>query len=167
MHRDADGYSFVRDAWGQAVVAGALTLIPPRNYLRWLRRALSWGLPATGAVAFGYFAAEPRNLARLGERFGAESEGTGGKAGAQGAVPEAGDSESLPPAKKVLIAGAVGLPIAAVATGLLAGAFWADEKIEHGLRRGHVPVPRVVMGIAAAAVTWWQVTSENKRSTSV
>ncbi|HLS13211.1 MAG TPA: hypothetical protein VK095_01730 [Beutenbergiaceae bacterium] len=205
MHGDSDGYRFFLDAWGQAIVTGAITLIPTRYYPRWLRHALIWGFPATGAVAICYFAAKPQHLANLGERFGAGFQPTGEGAGArpalaeqgavtgqdavadagaesgqdavadagaesgQSAVPEhvagAGASESLPAGKNVLMTAAVGVPIAAAFSGVLAGAFWADEKIERGLRRARVPAPRVVMGIAAAAVTWYQVTSENKRST--
>src|SRR5690625_3777439 len=227
MHGDSDGYRFFLDAWGQAIVTGAITLIPTRYYPRWLRHALIWGFPATGAVAICYFAAKPQHLANLGERFGAGFQPTGEGAGArpalaeqgavtgqdavadagaesgqdavadagaesgqdagaevggacgqdavadagadagqdavadagaesgQSAVPEhvagAGASESLPAGKNVLMTAAVGGPIAAAFSGVLAGAFWADEKIERGLRRARVPAPRVVMGIAAAA----------------
>src|SRR5690625_4311532 len=215
MHGDSDGYRFFLDAWGQAIVTGAITLIPTRYYPRWLRHALIWGFPATGAVAICYFAAKPQHLANLGERFGAGFQPTGEGAGArpalaeqgavtgqdavadagaesgqdavadagaesgqdavadagaesgqdavadagaesgQSAVPEhvagAGASESLPAGKKGLMTAAVGVPIAAAFSGVLAGAFWADEKIERGLRRARVPAPRVVMGIAAAA----------------
>src|SRR5690625_3442494 len=49
---------------------------------------------------------------------------------------------------------AVGSAVGAAFTAVLAVSFWADEKIEPGLRRAKVPFPRVAMGIAVGAASW-------------
>lgn len=45
----------------------------------------------------------------------------------------------------------------------MAFGFWADEKLERGLRRLNVPLPRAVMAAAAGAATWWQANQEKQR----
>lgn len=51
-------------------------------------------------------------------------------------------------------------------SGSMATAIWADEKIDRGLRRIGVPLPRLVMGLAVGAITWWSVAEENQRDRS-
>src|SRR5690625_3020770 len=57
---------------------------------------------------------------------------------------------------------AVGGAVGAAFTSVLAVSFWADEKIEQGLRRAKVPFPRVAMGIAAGAASWALTKKDNE-----
>ncbi len=157
---------------GQAALTGALTLIPARKYPRWLQRTLIWGFPVASGIGFGYLAANPETLDKLGERFGgerfgAERESTGTDDGAgQRAGGEAnsdGGAPTLSPVKRAIVIAAAGAAIGIVPATLTAAALWADEKTDRGLRKLNVPLPRVVMGCAAGGLTWWQVTAENKR----
>lgn len=167
LQRDTEGYGFFSDPWRQAALTGALTLIPARQYPRWLQRTLIRGFPVATAIGFGYLAAKPEALDKLGERFGGERESTGidDDAGqrAEGEPNSDGGAPPLAPAKRAILIAAAGAAIGIVSATLTAAALWADEKTDRGLRKLNVPLPRVVMGCAAAAVTWWQVTAENKR----
>lgn len=155
---------FMKDPFAQAILTGALTLIPARNYPSWLRNGLIWGPPAAG-VAGGVYLATNRSARR--------------KLATKIAVAEqpASISQTLrpqePPAPlrwkgknrtaSLMITGcALG---GAASLAIIAG-FWADEMIDRGLRRLNIPLPRVVMGVATGAFTWWQLKHDAKANTS-
>jgi hypothetical protein len=154
---------FLNDPWSQGVLTGALTLIPPRNYPQWIRQTLIWGTPVAGGVGAAYLANNPRLRRKLSAKA----------ALAQHADPSTRTSlrPQEPPvnflaknyrstASMVLIGTALG---AAASLGTVAG-FWVDEKIEQGLRRLNVPLPRVVMAATAGAVTWWTLKQDQDRN---
>ena len=123
----------LQSPWTQAIVTGALTLIPARSYPRWLRGGLIWSSALIGGIAGGYFMV-------------AQRESSPGQ--------QTGSSIALPLA--------VGVGIGTTLSGLTAAGFWADEKLDRGLRRLKVPYPRVIMGIGAGAITWLLQTKEQQ-----
>lgn len=146
--------TFLGDPLAQGTVVGLLTLIPVRNYPRWLRRSIIWGpivITSVGGVCLGAKPqmAEQLKQAEPAERseHASEPEPVGGLRGA---------ARALVP----------GLAIGAVMSGSMAVAIWADEKIDRGLHRIGIPFPRSVMGVAAGAITWMSVTQENQRDAS-
>lgn len=127
----------LRTPAAQAVATGALTLIPARNYPRWLRTTLIWGPPVAATVYGAYLVKNPEHRAALIQRFeDAES-------------ADQIDALSRP---EVVLAGAAGLGVLIGSSAALG--FWADERLERGLRRLRIPAPRLVMGVAAGALTW-------------
>src|SRR5690625_442277 len=154
---------FLNDPWSQGVLTGALTLIPPHNYPQWVRQTLIWGPPVAGGAGTAYLSNNPRLRRKLSAKI----------ALAQHADPSTRTSlrPQEPPVNflaknnrstfsRILVGTAVG---AVVSLGTVAG-FWADEKIEQGLRKLNVPIPRVVMAATAGAVTWWTLQQDQKRS---
>lgn len=119
-----------------------------------------WG-PATAATLGATFlAANPSVLAKVRQRtFQADNTFLG----AEGALPAAAPQESA----------VFRSPAALVATGASAGAvmslstafgFWADEKIERGLRRLRLPYPRIVMAVGVGAAAWWQARQDQQKA---
>lgn len=132
----------------QALAAGALTLIPARNYPRWLRTGLVWG-PAIAATAYGaYLAKNPAHRTALFERFGGD---------------EAADQSGALSRPGVVLASTAGLGVFIGASSALG--FWVDERLERGLQRLRVPAPRVVMAVAAGALTWVAERADTKGET--
>lgn len=125
-----------------------------------------WGLPAAVTVALSVGAARPQVLANLSERFKGEDGAT--EEGAEASQQRAGEAQvedEAPPllmAKRALAGLLTGAAVGTTLAGVMTGGLWADEKIDRSLRRLHIPVPRVVMGITAGLVTWYQVTREER-----
>lgn len=159
---------FVTGPWGQAVLVAALTLIPVRNYPRWVRRTLIWGPPVVGAIGFGYVAADPESLPQVSEERksaeGATEERTESdevtEPDAQGPPKTGSGVSSLSPLARAIVFATGGAVVGTLGSGAMAVGFWADEKAERGLRKLKVPLPRVMMGCVVGALTWWQVVSE-------
>ncbi|MCT1608052.1 hypothetical protein M3B43_12190 [Nesterenkonia massiliensis] len=162
-------YRFGRDPWGQAVVSGALSIIPARNYPRWLRRGIIVA-PAIALPAFSaWVATSPSAQQKIAAWAGEDSSSVGGAvdnepADAEPVAPEGpAEAESASRALTPVSFGAllaVTVPLGAVTSAMMAAGFWADEKIEAGLRQLKVPFPRLVMGWGAGALTWWMVKQE-------
>ena len=157
-------YRFSRDPWGQAVVSGALSIIPARNYPRWLRRGIIVA-PAIALPAFSAWAAtSPSAQQKIAAWAGGDSSSVGGAADTEPVAPEGpAEAESATRALTPVSFGAllaVTVPLGAVTSAMMAAGFWADEKIEAGLRQLKVPFPRLVMGWGAGALTWWMVKQE-------
>lgn len=154
----------------QAIVGGAFTLIPARKYPAWVRHTLSWGSAAgifalmavpgvalklqevttskTGsdkAAALEDVDAETLNVHSDGvENAGAVQTGAG-KVDASKPDFEKLDSN---PVRRIGLAAAV----AACTYGVFRFSFWFDGAAERGLRKLHVPYPRVVMGVGTAVL---------------
>lgn len=146
--RTPDAYRFSRDPWGQAVVSGALSIIPARNYPRWLRR----GIIAAPAIALPAFSAWVATSSTAQDKISAWS------GGEKPAEAEPATRPLTPVSLGKLLA--ITVPLGAVTSAMMAAGFWADEKIEAGLRHLKVPFPRLVMGWGAGALTWWTVKKE-------
>lgn len=161
--------SFLTDPWSQAVLTGALTLIPARSYPVWLRRGIIWGPAVIGAVLPAYVAASPeahRKFTEQMSRAGLDraeldrAELDSARQADSGRSPQPEQQNRL---RGVAVAAVAGGAIGAVLTAAMIVAFWGDEKAEQGLRRLRVPFPRAVMGAAAGAAAWWTVVRENER----
>lgn len=133
----------------QAALTAGLSLIPARIYPRWLRRGMIWAPAVIGLAGSAYLAASPE-MHRKFLAYVPESE-----------RPHDAEQQlsSVNPVAVTAVGGAVG----AAFTAVLAVSFWADEKIEQGLRRAKVPCPRVAMGIAAGAASWGLTKKDNER----
>ena len=131
-----------RSAWPQALIAGTVTLIPVRKYPRWLRRTLIWGPVAVATAGATALATNPKVLEKIQQRLPREDNRS------------APQEPSLPRRPAALVA--TGVSVGAVMSLSTAVGFWADEKIERGLRRLHLPYPRVIMALGAGAAAWWQ-----------
>ncbi|MFC3480808.1 hypothetical protein [Kocuria carniphila] len=155
--------------WIQAIAGGAFTLIPARKYPAWLRHTLTWGSTAgiftvmavpgvasklqeltTGKT--GSEKAAPKDVDA--ETVGVPSdsvEGVGtGQAGTgkvDGSKPDFQEVDSNPVVRIGLAAA-----VAACTYGVFRFSFWFDGAAERGLRKLHVPYPRVVMGLGVAAL---------------
>lgn len=151
---DSSFFDLVRSPWAQGVLTGALTLIPARNYPRWLRLSLIWAPTIVGAGGLALLAANPDAQRRFAVDVGADQQ--------RGEEPEENTVQQAdaPTILKVAGAGAAG---GAVASAAMAVSFWADEKLERGLRQLKAPFPRVVMGVMVGAATGRWVIAENKR----
>lgn len=155
--------------WIQAIVGGALTLIPARKYPAWVRHTLTWG----SAAGIFTLMAVPGVASKLQEL-------TTGKTGSEKAAPEDVDAETVNargdsvehagtdrtstgkvdaskpdfektdsnPVMRIGLATAV----AACTYGMFRFSFWFDGAAERGLRKLHVPYPRVVMGLGTAGL---------------
>lgn len=154
---------FLNDPASQGILTGALTLIPARKYPKWVRQTLIWGPTVAGAAGAAYLKANPRLRRKLSAKL----------ALAQHADPSTRTSlrPQEPPlailpndnrstASMVVTGTAIGTGVSL----LIAASLWADEKIEQGLRQLKTPLPRVVMGVAAGAVTWWALKRDQERS---
>ena len=134
----------------QGVVTGLFTLIPVRDYPLWLRRSIVWGPLVLTGVGAAYLGANPQKTEALGETV----------------VEPTTESKPLADLRGIARVLAPGLAIGAVMSGTMATAIWADEKIDRGLRRIGVPLPRLVMGLAVGTITGWSVAEENRRDRS-
>lgn len=132
-----DGYSFSKDPRAEAVVTGAVALIPARKYPQWLRQTFIWA-PTLGVTALAATpGATTAVLRTLGEWQGVEQE--------PGEVP------SPPPAVRAALA--VGAGATMYATWRFS--FWFDTAAENALRKLRVPAPRVAIAVAVGAASWW------------
>lgn len=154
---------FLNDPFSQGLLTGALTLIPARNYPTWVRQTLIWGPTVAGGTAPIVLGKNPRLRRKLSAKL----------ALAQHADPSTRTSlrPQEPPlailpndnrsTASMIVAGtAIGAGISL----MMAAGLWADEKIDQGLRRLSVPLPRVVMGVATGAFTWWSFKRDQERS---
>lgn len=141
--------SFLNNPIAQATVTGALTLIPARTYPTWLRRGLIWAPVVVGFAGATYFVANPKT--GLKSRDPRQNTGRA-DLDYLPATPVSDGQRARRSATIIAVGGGIG----AVVSLTTAAGFWADEKIEQGLRRFKVPFPRAVMGAAAGAITWGQ-----------
>ncbi len=130
--------------WSQAILTGAFTLIPARNYPSWLRQSLIWAPPIIGSVTAGYLSAKPRARRKFLERLGVFDE----------QPPQGREGERSGREIRALLAGGAGGAVVSVGMVL---SLWADEQVERGLQRMKVPFPRAVMAVAVGGLAWWQV----------
>lgn len=145
----------------QAVLTGALTLIPARNYPTWLRKSLVWGPTVVGVAGAVCFAAKPDVRAKLAERLPSAERSA---SGARKIEANAARSVVPTPVRKTATLIVTGGGVGAIVSVLTAGGFWADEKIERALRRINVPFPRVVMGAVAGLAAWYQAKQDDARN---
>lgn len=138
----------LHEPWLQAALTAGLSLIPARTYPRWLRRGMIWAPTVIGVAGSAYLAANPEAHRKFLE-YVPESERR---------VDAEQQLSSVNPVAVTAVGGAVG----AAFTAVLAVSFWADEKIEQGLRRAKVPFPRVAMGFAAGAASWVLTKKDNE-----
>lgn len=179
----ASGFSaFLHDPLAQGAATGLLTLIPARNYPRWLRRSIIWAPMVIVSGGMATLGANPERAQKLSKQLAAAKHPSQGdpteqsKPGEKSAhtkhvePKEQPDhaSRAEPPGglRGAVLTMVPTAPIAAALSASMAAAFWADEKIERGLRRMRLPFPRAVMGAAAAAAAWWSVTKDNQRQRS-
>lgn len=134
--------SIARGPWSQPLVGGTLTLIPGRKYPAWLRHGMTWG--STAAVVA--LVAVP---------------GLGSKALKSTSVQEepAADVQLSPKAR----AGYAAMAGASM-YGMWRFGWWFDEASEQTLRKLGVPRPRVVLGVAVAALYYF--TDDRRRGDS-
>lgn len=145
-------------AQGSAV--GLLTLIPVRNYPRWVRQSIMWGPIVIAGFGAAYLGANPGMAKTLSKQAADTEEPKQSEFDELSEhAPEPKSAGGLSGAVRALVPG---VAIGAVMSGSMADAIWADEKIDRGLRRIGIPFPRSVMGVAAGALTWWSVTTENE-----
>ncbi len=146
---------FMTDPLSQGVLTGALTLIPARNYPTWLRCSLIWAPTLIGSAGAGYLVTNPKIRRKLSAKVAVAEHTT--------STPRSLHPQEPPTAfrtkgfSRTVALIAAGTGVGGVVSLALAAGFWADEKIDTGLRQVNVPFPRVVMGIATGAVTWWQL----------
>lgn len=156
--------------WIQAIAGGALTLIPARKYPAWVRHTLTWGSAAgiftlmavpgvasklqeltTGQTGSEKAAALEDVDAETVKAHGDSVEHAGTERTSTGkfdaSKPESEKLDSNP-VMRIGLAAAV----AACTYGLFRFSFWFDGAAERGLRKLHVPYPRVVMGLGTAAL---------------
>src|SRR5690625_2436645 len=153
------GKNFMMNPWAQAIMTGAVTLAPMRNYPGWLRQSMLWGPLLGGVIAGGYIGANPDRQRELNEFFAKfNANGSAEPQPAEQTSPSESSERSWTP----LRAAAAGGTFGAVMSGATALGFWADEKIERGLRRMKVPMPRLVMAVAVGGMNWWQGQHEAK-----
>lgn len=143
--------TFLSDPLAQGTVVGLMTLIPVRNYPRWLRRSIVWGPIVMTGVGGSYLGAKPQTAEQLKQAERSE----------HASAPE--PVSGLRGAVRALVPG---LAIGAVMSGSMAAGVWADEKIDRGLRRIGISFPRSVMGVAAGVITWMSAAQENQRDHS-
>lgn len=147
--------TFLNNPIAQATVTGALTLIPARKYPTWLRRGLIWAPVVVGFAGAAYFVANPKT----GLKPTDPHQNTGRADLDYLPATPLSDGQRVGRSATMI---AVGGGIGAVASLTTAAGFWADEKIEQGLRRFKVPFPRAVMGVAAGVITWGQTKQTNR-----
>jgi hypothetical protein len=154
--------AFMMDPFAQAILTGAVTLIAPRDYPRWLRRGLIWG-PTVAGVAGGAYLATNRGARRkLATRIAvAEQQATIAQDLRPQEPPRALRYKGNNRTVSLVVTGAT---IGGVASLVMAGGFWVDYKIDQGLRRLNVPFPRVVMGVATGVYTWWMLKNDPKQA---
>ncbi len=156
--------------WVQGVIGGALALVPARRWPRWVRGAYIW-VPTLGAASL---AAAPELWRGLVKEPDREEAGQQARASTQRdvSVQHVGvgerdlgqarrhaieEAESAPK----LTAAQLGLRLAAAAAvggafyGLAKLSLWADDAMEEGLRRIHVPAPRLTLAVASGAACAW------------
>lgn len=137
----------------QGVLTGAMTLIPARNYPRWIRRSLVWGPLVLAPLGAAYLGANPQLLKSFTTQQSAEQ--------SEDAIPESTVSgvspEVLAPTQRCVGATKALLPgvaLGGLVSGMMVAGFWSDEQLERGLRRLRVPYPRLIMGGIAGVITW-------------
>ena len=152
---------FLNDPWSQSVLTGTFTLIPVRNYPQWVRRAIVWGPTVAGAAAPVVLGRSPRLRRKLSTKLAlAQHVDPSTRSGLR---PQEPPAPVFPSTKRSIGSMVViGTALGAGMSLLMVGGLWADEKIEQSLRRFNVPLPRVVMGVAAGAFTWWSVKQDQK-----
>lgn len=155
--------SSANSVWLQAIVGGALTLIPARKYPVWLRQTLTW-VPAAGvfgvmAVPGAGASVEEWASGRVDSGRGTADGVADGRVGAKDGdsapadLGQADERESENGATESHRLARIGTAAAAGALtyGMFRFSFWFDEAAERGLRKLRVPYPRVIMGAAVAA----------------
>lgn len=140
-----EAYRLSENPWAQAAIVGSLSLIPARKYPRWVRGVLTWG-STFGVTAV---AATPGTATAVLRRLGAW----------QNQPAEEVQLPEISPAARATLAVSAG----AVMYAGWRFSFWSDTATEKALRRLRVPAPRVVMSLAAGALTWRQIHSDNQR----
>lgn len=150
-------HRWFQDPWVQGLGTGLSALVPARSYPVWLRQTMMW-VPAVG---FGALVASPATWRFLAKSAQAQpgddspvDESTGSET-QESAEPPPGaldtvDSRRSPLTRWLGRAGG-GVAVGALVYGNMRLAFWLDGAIERGLRRLHVPAPRVVMALGAGA----------------
>ncbi|MGO1524026.1 MAG: hypothetical protein ACTHWO_06650 [Nesterenkonia sp.] len=165
QHDDAEtssrSFDILRDPWVQGALTGALALIPARKYPGWLRRGIIWAPTVVGALGLGFLAANPDAQRRFAVAVGAGQQND--QEPEENPEGNAAQQADAPTILKVAAAGAAG---GGVASAAIAVSFWADEKLERGLRRVGVPFPRAVLAALSGAATGWMVTQENAREST-
>lgn len=152
---------FMNDPFSQAIVTGALTLIPVRNYPTWLRRGLIWAPTVAGGLGAVVFAANPRLQRKLSAKAAiAEQFNPATRKTLHPQEPPASIRSKAPRGTVSLIA--TGTAVGAGLSVVMAAGFWADDKVERGLRRLKIPFPRAVMGAATGVFTWWTLKHDHQ-----
>lgn len=152
----------MNDPVAQGLLTGALTLIPARNYPTWLRRGLIWATPIAGGAGAGYLVMSPKTRRKIAAKravaqysSSTHDDSKGHPRSLRPPEPPAAFRTKGPSRTAALIA--AGTAAGGAVSLVTAASFWADEKIDQGLRRMNVPFPRAVMGLAAGGVTWWSL----------
>lgn len=152
------------------MLSGAAVLVPARRYPRWVKQTLTWG-STLGIAALAARPGTAQTVLRQLRDVSGEGHLPPGDASVTSApdVPATedggGSSHSvpdLPPASlgvRLFFVGTVG----ALMYGSWRFSFWLDEAAERGLRRLHVPYPRVVMGAALGVATWVDTRRMNRQ----
>ncbi|GAA4476366.1 hypothetical protein GCM10023190_13700 [Enteractinococcus fodinae] len=146
---------FLNDPLSQGLLTGALTLIPARNYPTWLRRGLIWAPPIAGGAGAAYLVMNPKMRRKIAAKVAVAQYSPSTPDSLRPPEPPAAFRTKGPSRTAALIA--AGTAVGGVFSLATAASFWADEKIDQGLRRINVPFPRAVMGLAAGGVTWWSL----------
>ena len=157
---DRPSTEILQNPWTQAILTGALTLIPVRAYPRWVRRCLLWTPPLVGGIAGSYLSVNPAARGNFLKGTGTSQPESVAEQSAQQRQSQSDQQVRAPNALGII---AVGVSTGAALFAVTAAVFWADEKLERGLRRLKVPYPRIVMAIGAGAITWLQETKEQQR----
>jgi hypothetical protein len=176
MSSTARYWQQLENPWAQGVLGGALALIPARKWPRWVRGAYTW-VPTIGAASL---AAAPEVWSRW-VKESAQSSSLGEQPPEGAAARDARPAEHIgvgerdlhrvrqhaidvaEAAPKLTIGqGASRLAAAVAVGGMTYGvaklSLWADEALEDGLRRLHVPAPRITLAVAYGAACAWIAT---------
>lgn len=149
---------FLNDPLTQGLLTGALTLIPARNYPTWLRRGLIWAPPIAGGAGAAYLVMSPKTRRKIAAKIAVAQYSSSSHESLR--PPEPPATFRTKGASRTTAIVAAGTAVGGVVSLVTAASFWADEKIDQGLRRINVPFPRAVMSIAAGGVTWWSLKRE-------
>lgn len=146
---------FMNDPLAQGLMTGALTLIPVRNYPTWIRRGLIWAPPIAGGAGAAYLMMSPKTRRKIAAKVAVAQYSSSARESLRPPEPPAAFRTKGPSRTAALIA--AGTAVGGAVSLVTAVSFWADEKIDQGLRRINVPFPRAVMSLAAGGVTWWSL----------
>ncbi|MBE1515518.1 hypothetical protein [Nesterenkonia halotolerans] len=156
--------------WVQGIGTTLGTLVPARSYPAWLRQTMMW-VPAVG---LGALVSSPTVWRSLAESAQAQPDSPGAEA-ADSARNEsaeqlldtsAADRSRRRPFTRWLGRAGGGIAVGALVYGNMRMGFWLDGAIERGLRRVHVPAPRVVMALAAGGAAVWTAKADRIRAAS-